>query len=61
MTPHNLDYPAVDSSFSASYDFAMAALAGIITQINANYELTKTLSVIPQGELGSSPFPQSRI
>ena len=44
-------YPAVDPDFSASYDFAMAALAGIITQINANYELTKTLNVIPQGQL----------
>jgi hypothetical protein len=44
-------YPAVDANFSASYDFAMAALAGIITQINANYELTKNLSVIPQGQL----------
>ncbi len=44
-------YPAVDPDFSASYDFAMAALAGIITQINANYELSKTLNVIPQGQL----------
>jgi hypothetical protein len=44
-------YPAVDANFSASYDFAMAALAGLITQINANYELTKNLSVIPQGQL----------
>jgi hypothetical protein len=44
-------YPAVDANFSASYDFAMAALAGIITQVNANYELNKSLNVIPQGEL----------
>jgi Carboxypeptidase regulatory-like domain len=51
LDPAQFGFPAVDSSFSASYDFAMAALAGIITQINANYELTKTLSVIPQGEL----------
>ena len=44
-------YPAVDSDFSASYDFAMAALVGLIPQVTANYELTKTLSLIQQGEL----------
>ncbi|HTC49125.1 MAG TPA: carboxypeptidase-like regulatory domain-containing protein [Candidatus Aquilonibacter sp.] len=43
-------FPAVDPDFSASYDFAMAALAGIITQVNANYELNKNLNVIPQGQ-----------
>jgi hypothetical protein len=51
LDPAAFGFPAVDSDFSASYDFAMAALAGIITQVNANYELTKTLSVIPQGQL----------
>jgi hypothetical protein len=51
LDPAQFGFPAVDSSFSASYDFAMAALAGIITQVNANYELTKSLSVIPQGQL----------
>jgi hypothetical protein len=44
-------YPAVDPDFGASYDFAMAALAGLITQVNANYELNKNLNVIPQGQL----------
>ncbi|MGA8274539.1 MAG: carboxypeptidase-like regulatory domain-containing protein [Candidatus Sulfotelmatobacter sp.] len=47
----NLGYPAVDPNFGANYDFAMAALTGLITQVNANYELTKNLNVIPQGEL----------
>jgi|HubBroStandDraft_3_1064219.scaffolds.fasta_scaffold06997_2 hypothetical protein len=51
LDPAAFGFPAVDPDFSASYDFAMAALAGIITQINANYELTKTLNVIPQGQL----------
>ncbi len=45
------NYPAVDPDFSANYDFPMAALVGILTQVNANYELTKSLSVIPQGQL----------
>jgi hypothetical protein len=38
-------------NFGASYDFAMAALVGIITQVNANYELNKSLSVLPEGQL----------
>ena len=44
-------YPAVDSGYSASYDFAMAALAGLIPFVGSNYELNKSLSVIPQGQL----------
>jgi hypothetical protein len=51
LDPAAFGFPAVDSGFSASYDFAMAALAGIITQVNANYELNKNLNVIPQGQL----------
>ena len=51
LDPAEFDFPAVDPNFSASYDFAMAALAGIITQVNANYELNKNLNVIPQGQL----------
>jgi hypothetical protein len=51
LDPAAFGFPGVDSGFSASYDFAMAALAGIITQVNANYELNKSLNVIPQGLL----------
>jgi Carboxypeptidase regulatory-like domain len=47
----NLMYPAVDPGFGASYDFAMAALVGLIPQVTANYELTKNLNLIQQGEL----------
>jgi hypothetical protein len=36
LDPAAFGFPGVDSGFSASYDFAMAALAGIITQENAN-------------------------
>ncbi|MGA3350343.1 MAG: hypothetical protein ABSC33_15060, partial [Candidatus Sulfotelmatobacter sp.] len=50
LDPAAFGFPAVDPDFGASYDFAMAALAGIITQVNANYELNKNLNVIPQGE-----------
>ncbi|MFZ0420539.1 MAG: carboxypeptidase-like regulatory domain-containing protein [Candidatus Sulfotelmatobacter sp.] len=51
LDPAAFGYPAVDSGFSASYDFAMAALVGLIPQVNANYELDKNLNRIPQGEL----------
>ncbi|MGC2549006.1 MAG: TonB-dependent receptor, partial [Candidatus Sulfotelmatobacter sp.] len=51
LDPAAFGYPAVDSGFSASYDFAMAALVGLVPQVNANYELNKNLNVIPQGQL----------
>jgi hypothetical protein len=51
LDPAAFGYPAVDSGFSASYDFAMAALVGLIPQVNANYELNKNLDLIAQGEL----------
>ena len=51
LDPAAFGYPAVDSGFSANYDFAMAALVGIIPQVDANYELDKNLNLIPQGQL----------
>jgi len=51
LDPAAFGFPAVNSDFAASYDFAMAALAGLITEVNANYELNKNLSLIPQGQL----------
>ena len=51
LDPAAFGYPAVDPNFGASYDFAMATLVGLINEVNANYELTKDLSLIPQGQL----------
>ncbi|MGA8213742.1 MAG: carboxypeptidase-like regulatory domain-containing protein [Candidatus Sulfotelmatobacter sp.] len=51
LDPAAFGYPAVDPDFSASYDFAMAAMVGLIPQVNANYELDKNLNRIPQGDL----------
>ena len=51
LDPAAFGYPAVDPGFSASYDFAMAALVGLIPQVNANYELNKSLNLIPEGQL----------
>ncbi|MGA7503343.1 MAG: carboxypeptidase-like regulatory domain-containing protein [Candidatus Sulfotelmatobacter sp.] len=51
LDPGAFGFPAVDSNFGANYDFAMAALAGLVTEVFANYQLTKSLSVVPQGDL----------
>jgi hypothetical protein len=51
LDPGAFGFPAVDSDFGASYDFAMAAMAGLITEVYSNYEQTKTLALIPQGQL----------
>jgi len=51
LDPAAFGYPAVDSGFSANYDFAMAALVGLVPQVTANYELDKDLNRIPQGQL----------
>jgi len=48
LDPAAFGYPAVDSGFSASYDFAMAALVGLVPQVNANYELDKNLNRFPK-------------
>jgi hypothetical protein len=51
LDPAAFGFPAVDPGFSASYDFAMAALVGLIPQVTANYEVNKNLNLIPQGQL----------
>ena len=51
LDPAAFGFPAVESSFSSSYDFAMVSLVGLIPQVTANYEVNKNLNLIPQGEL----------
>ncbi len=51
LNPATFGYPAVNTDFEASYDFAMAALAGLIPQVDANYELNKNLQLIQEGAL----------
>jgi hypothetical protein len=51
LDPAAFGFPAVDSDYSASYDFAMAALTGLITNVGSNYELNKDLNVIPEAQL----------
>jgi hypothetical protein len=59
--PGAFGFPAVDGSFGASYDFAMAALAGLITQVGSNYQLTKTLQQTPEGSLVGRHFHADEI
>ena len=42
-------FPQVDSSFSTSYDFPVTAMTGLVAEVNSNYNLTKTLTALPQG------------
>ena len=51
LDPAAFGFPAVDSSFATGYDFPVTALAGLITQVGSNYNLTKTLTALPEGAL----------
>jgi hypothetical protein len=42
-------YPAVDPSFSNSYDFPLIGLLGMVTEVNAVYNYDHSGNVLPQG------------
>jgi hypothetical protein len=41
--------PQIDSGFNNNYDYPMIALVGMVNQVNAQYNFTKTGGTIPQG------------
>ncbi|MBV9340132.1 MAG: hypothetical protein JO159_04490 [Acidobacteria bacterium] len=41
----------MDSGFGQNYDFAVTALTGLVSEVISNYNLTKTLSVLPEGSM----------
>jgi len=45
----SLGFPAVAPGFQTNYDNAIMSLAGILPQVQAVYNETKTLSLLPQG------------
>lgn len=49
-------YPAVDPSFGVNYDFAMAALAGLLTETNVVYNQDKTGHFYAPGQLITRNF-----
>jgi hypothetical protein len=51
LNPAQFGFPGVEPSFGASYDFAMAALAGLVTMVNSTYQLNKSLDLLPSGDL----------
>ena len=51
LDPAEFGFPAVDEDFGANYDFAMTALAGLVTQVTSQYNLTKNLTELPEGSL----------
>jgi hypothetical protein len=46
-----LGFPAVDPGFGQNYDYAVTALAGLISEVSANYNLNKSLAALPQGAM----------
>jgi hypothetical protein len=42
LDPGGFGYPAVDGSFGVNYDFAVAAVAGLMTETNQTYNQDKT-------------------
>jgi Carboxypeptidase regulatory-like domain len=44
-------YPAVDPAFGTNYDFAVAAVAGLLTEADVNFNQDKTGALLPPGDL----------
>ena len=49
-------YPAVDSGFGNNYDYPMGAMIGMIPQVNAQYNFTKSGSALSDGTAVSRRF-----
>lgn len=56
LDPAAFGYPAVDSNWSTNYDFATAALAGLLTETNKVYNQDKTGHFFNPGELITRNF-----
>ncbi|MBV8476568.1 MAG: TonB-dependent receptor [Acidobacteria bacterium] len=49
LNPANNGFPIVDSGFNNSYDYPLMTMMGIVTQLDASYNYTKTGAVLPEG------------
>ncbi len=56
LDPVDGGYPAVDSSWGVNYDFAVAALAGLLTETDKTYNQDKTGRLFAPGELITRNF-----
>jgi hypothetical protein len=51
LDPAAFGYPAVSNAFSVDYDFATAAVAGLLPEVDTVYNQDKTGALIPNGQL----------
>ena len=51
-----MNLPAVSSSFTGGYNAAITALAGLISEVDSNYNLNKDLTPLPEGALINRHF-----
>ena len=49
LDPGAHGYPAVDPNFNNSYDYPVMDIMGIVSEVDAQYNYTKTGSLLPQG------------
>jgi hypothetical protein len=50
LDPGNNGFPAVDGGFQLNYDYPLAAMMGLVTQLDATYNFDKTGTAIPLGQ-----------
>ncbi|HEV2399545.1 MAG TPA: carboxypeptidase-like regulatory domain-containing protein [Candidatus Sulfotelmatobacter sp.] len=51
LDPSTGAFPAVDGGFIQSYDVAVTDLAGLVSEVSANYNLDKHLNALPEGAM----------
>jgi hypothetical protein len=61
LDPAQFGFPAVDSGFANSYDFPMAALVGVITEVNATYIQNSKGVQFPQGAFVPRHFRENEV
>jgi len=59
LDPGAFGYPSVDGSFGENYDFAAAAIAGLLTETNKTYNQDKTGHFYAPGEMITRNFKSS--
>ena len=61
LDPFAFDFPAVADSFTSSYDSPVAALTGLVTEVDANYNLQKNLQALAEGALVPRHFRNNEL
>ena len=51
LDPATFGYPAVSNAFSVDYDFAVAAVTGLLPEVDTVYNQDKTGTLIPNGQM----------